>query len=44
MPESISKDKGTKSGLPMNRPKIEVDWKEYDKYSEMGLSTAAISN
>ena len=41
--KALARIKGTKSGLPMNRPKIEVDWKEYDKYSEMGLSTAAIS-
>lgn len=34
---------GTKSGMPMHRPKIEVDWKEYDKYYKLGLSTNAIS-
>ena len=34
---------GTKSGLPMHRPPIEVDWKEYDKYYKLGLSTNAIS-
>ncbi|MDF1532836.1 MAG: hypothetical protein P1P72_11070, partial [ANME-2 cluster archaeon] len=34
---------GTKSGLPMNRPKIEIDWKEYDKYYKLGLTTNAIS-
>jgi len=34
---------GTKSGLPMHRPPIEVDWKEYDKYYNLGLSTNAIS-
>ena len=34
---------GTKSGMPMNRPPIQVDWKEYDKYFKLGLSTNAIS-
>lgn len=34
---------GTKSGKPMHRPKIEIDWKEYDKYHGFGLSTNAIS-
>lgn len=34
---------GTKSGMPMHRPQIEVDWKEYDKYYKLGLSTNAIS-
>jgi len=34
---------GTKSGMPMNRPPIQVDWKEYDKYYKLGLSTNAIS-
>lgn len=34
---------GTKSGLPMNRPRIIIDWKEYDKYYKLGLSTNAIS-
>lgn len=34
---------GTKSGLPMNRPGIAVDWKEYDKFYNLGLTTNAIS-
>jgi len=34
---------GTKSGMPMCRPNIEINWKEYDKYYELGLSTNAIS-
>ena len=34
---------GTKSGKPMHRPLIEVDWKEYDKYYKLGLSINAIS-
>lgn len=34
---------GTKSGMPMHRPPITVDWKEYDKLYNLGLSTNAIS-
>jgi len=34
---------GTKSGMPMHRPPVEIDWKEYDKYYKLGLSTNAIS-
>ena len=34
---------GTKSGLPLNRPPIEINWKEYDKWYKLGLSTNAIS-
>lgn len=34
---------GTKSGMPMHRPTIEINWKEYDKYYKLGLSTNAIS-
>ena len=34
---------GTKSGKPMHRPNIEIDWKEYDRYYKLGLSTNAIS-
>lgn len=38
-----AKINGTKSGKPMHRPKIEIDWKEYDKWFKLGLSTNAIS-
>lgn len=34
---------GTKSGLPMNRPQLQIDWKEYDNWFKLGLSTNAIS-
>jgi len=41
--KEFAKTNGTKSGMPMHRPSIEVDWKEYDKYYKLGLSTNAIS-
>ena len=34
---------GSKSGLPLNRPRLQIDWKEYDKWYKLGLSTNAIS-
>lgn len=34
--------KGTKSGLPMNRPPIEINWEEYDEYKKMGATDAFI--
>ena len=34
---------GSKSGLPLNRPRLQVPWKEYDKWYKLGLSTNAIS-
>ena len=38
-----AKKVGTKSGLPLNRPQLEINWKEYDKWYKLGLSTNAIS-
>lgn len=34
---------GSKSGLPLNRPRLQIDWKEYDRYYKLGLSTNAIA-
>ncbi len=38
-----AKENGTKSGLPMNRPPIQIDWKKYDEYKAFGLSVPAIA-
>jgi DNA invertase Pin-like site-specific DNA recombinase len=38
----FAKKTKTKSGLPMNRPSIEIDWKEYDEYKKMGASISFI--
>ncbi len=32
----------TKSGLPMHRPPIEIDWKEFDEYKKFEASTSFI--
>ena len=34
---------GTKSGKPMHRPKIKIDWTVYDKYNALGLSIPAVA-
>jgi len=34
---------GSKSGKPLNRPKIQIDWKMYDKYKKIGLSIPSIA-
>lgn len=34
---------GTKSGKPMNRPPIEINWKKFDEYREVKLSIPSIA-
>lgn len=41
--KAYAKVKGTKSGKPMNRPKINIDWKKFDEYNSKGLSTPSIA-
>ena len=41
--KEYAKVHGTKSGKPMNRPRFEPDWNEYDKYKTLGLSIPAIA-
>lgn len=39
---AYAKKTKTKSGLPMNRPPVEIDWKEFDEYRKNGASVAFI--
>lgn len=41
--KAYAKVKGTKSGKPMNRPKIIIDWKKYDELESKGLSIPSIA-
>jgi len=41
--KEYAKEHGTKSGKPMHRPKIEIDWNTVDSWLEKGLSLGAIS-
>ncbi len=39
---AYAKKTKTKSGLPMNRPSIEIDWKEFDEFRKNGASLSFI--
>lgn len=38
-----AQEHGTKSGKPMNRPPIKIDWKKFDEYKGMHLSIPSIA-
>lgn len=41
--KEYAKEHGTKSGKPMHRPQIDIDWSEVEKWRKKGLSLTAIA-
>lgn len=38
-----AKEHGTKSGKPLNRPEIKIDWKKFDEYRKIKLSVPSVA-